>query len=90
MTEMPGKENHEAVKPYREILLQEIEHGLRELSRPASGLFISGLSAGLDIGFGALLMAVNLTLSKGVLAAPVVDMITASMYSVGFILVIFG
>ena len=44
-------------KPYGTILLQEMEAGVKELERPARGLLISGLSAGLDAGFSLLLMA---------------------------------
>ncbi|WP_327053266.1 hypothetical protein [Halomicrococcus gelatinilyticus] len=44
---------------------QEIREGLEELRRPAGGPFISGLSAGLDIGFGMLFMAVILTFVDG-------------------------
>ncbi|HEX6303211.1 MAG TPA: formate/nitrite transporter family protein [Anaerolineales bacterium] len=77
-------------KSYEEILEQEIEEGLKELNRPASGLLISGLSAGLDIGFGALFMAIMLTLAEGRLAPPVEEILVASMYSLGFIFVIVG
>jgi hypothetical protein len=40
-----------AQKSYQTILEQEITEGLRELERPSAGLFISGLSAGLDVSF---------------------------------------
>jgi hypothetical protein len=36
-------------KSYGSILEDEIFQGLGELRRPAAGLFLSGLSAGLDI-----------------------------------------
>ena len=35
------------------------------LDRPAGGLFVSGLSAGLDVGFSLFLMAVMLTRVEG-------------------------
>ncbi len=44
-------EQAEPRKPARRILEQEIAQGLSEMKRPSLGLFISGLSAGLDIGF---------------------------------------
>lgn len=86
-----GKSSTEQTKKsYEEILEQEIEAGLKELNRPASGLLMSGLSAGLDIGFGALFMAIMLTLVEGRLAPPIEEILVASMYSLGFIFVIVG
>lgn len=77
-------------KSYAEILEQEIEEGLRQLNRATSGLLISGLSAGLEIGFGALFMAIMLTLTEGSLARPIVEILVAGTYSPGFIFVILG
>jgi len=77
-------------KSYREILEQQVKEELSQLARPSGGLFISGLSAGLDVGFSVLLMAVMLTLVGGTLPAPVVEILVANMYSVGFIFVILG
>lgn len=77
-------------KSYRRILEEEIEVGLEELGRPARGLFLSGLSAGLDIGFSVLLMAVVATLATGELPAAVVTMLEANAYAIGFIFVILG
>lgn len=80
----------EATRSYHEILEQEIKSGLRELERPAGGLFFSGLSAGLDIGFSALLMAVVITLTRGELPAPISEILVANAYAVGFVFVILG
>lgn len=77
-------------KSYREILEQQVKEELSQLARPSGGLMISGLSAGLDVGFSVLLMAVMLTLVGGTLPAPVVEILVANMYSVGFIFVILG
>lgn len=77
-------------KSYREILSQEIQAGLAEIRRPARGLFLSSLSAGLDIGFSLLLMGTMLTLTSGELGEPVVHILVANMYSVGFVLVVLG
>jgi formate-nitrite transporter family protein len=77
-------------KPSRQILQQEIEEGLDALERPLSRLFVSGLSAGLDLGFSLFLMAVMLTQGKGVLSAPIERILVANMYSIGFIFVVLG
>jgi formate-nitrite transporter family protein len=72
------------------ILHHEIVEGKFALERSAPRLFFSGLSAGLEIGFSAFLMAVVLTLTKGQLSHAVVDLLMANMYSFGFVLVILG
>lgn len=79
-----------AKKPYEEILEQQIEEGVKELKRQASGLLISGVSAGLDVGFGTLFMAIMLTLAEGTLVPAVEEILVATMYSLGFIFVIVG
>jgi formate-nitrite transporter family protein len=85
-----AQEGDSAQKTYREILAEEIATGLRELERPAPGLLLSGLSAGLDVGFSLLLMGVMTTLVRGVLPRPVGEILVANMYSVGFIFVVLG
>ncbi|NHN47536.1 formate/nitrite transporter family protein [Halostella sp. JP-L12] len=76
--------------PYEDILEQEIETGLEELNRGALGLGLSALSAGLDIGFGPLLMAVMVTLAGGTFSVATTEILVANMYAVGFILVVLG
>ena len=78
------------MKPAKEILRSMIEKGEHEIDRETNGLFLSSLSAGLDIGFGPLLMGVILTLSVGSYGDLVTELLLASAYSVGFIFVILG
>jgi formate/nitrite transporter FocA (FNT family) len=76
-------------KSYVTILAQEIREGLDELERPSRGLFLSGLSAGLDVGFSVLALGVLGTLAVG--ASPLTDgLVRANAYALGFILVVFG
>lgn len=77
-------------KSYRTILKHEIIAGLVELKRPASGLFLSSFSAGMDIGFSIILMATMLTSVDGIFSGPVIHILVSNLYSVGFILVILG
>ena len=74
-----------------DILDIEIRRGLSELERPTTGLSLSALSAGLDIGFGPLLMAVILT-TAGVAGTGELtkQLLLAVAYGVGFILVVLG
>lgn len=89
--EPPGQRSEpDEKKSYREILEDEIEAGLAELRRPAEGLFLSSVSAGLDIGFGILAMAVIATLATGELPEVVVRLLEANAYTVGFVFVILG
>lgn len=82
--------NKEPKKSYNTILEEQIEAGLRELTRPGGGLFISGLSAGLDIGFSLFLTGIMVTLVEGSLSRPLKEILVANMYSVGFIFVVLG
>jgi formate-nitrite transporter family protein len=84
------KQAAEPIKPGKEILKQEIEEGLKETERPASGLLISGLSAGLDLGFSVLLMGVVMSLSDGAIPEIAKQILVALSYSAGFIFVIIG
>lgn len=45
----PRSDDVEPKKPSRQILEQEIGEGVDALERPLGGLFMSGLSAGLDM-----------------------------------------
>jgi len=54
------------------------------------GLFLSAVSAGLDIGFSLFLMGAMRTLIKGQLPPPISALLVANMYAVGFIFVVLG
>lgn len=80
----------EAKKPSKEILAEELAEGVEALERSAAGLLISGLSAGLDIGFSVFLMAVVRTMLAGRVADEGLHFLNANMYAVGFIFVVLG
>ncbi|MDR3638148.1 MAG: formate/nitrite transporter family protein [Isosphaeraceae bacterium] len=86
----PVAEEQAPKKASRLILLHEIEEGLDAIERPLAGLFVSGLSAGLDVGFSLFLMAVVLTRVEGTMPPAVVSLLLANMYAVGFIFVVLG
>lgn len=75
---------------YEEILQLEIEEGIDQLNRPLEGLALSGLSAGLDIGFGPFLMAVVVTLTGATFSDALTSLLTANAYAVGFLFVVVG
>jgi formate/nitrite transporter FocA (FNT family) len=80
----------EPKRPSQEILHHEIVEGVDALERPLVPLFISGLSAGLDIGFSLFVMAVVRTLAGTRWSEPIVILATANAYAVGFIFVVLG
>jgi formate/nitrite transporter FocA (FNT family) len=77
-------------KSYETILAQQTRQAKTELSRPAKGLLLSSLAAGLEIGVGPFLMVVLHTLTHGVYARPAVELLVGLGYTVGFILVVVG
>lgn len=79
----------EAKKPSRQILREEISEGVSALRRPIAGLFLSGLSAGLDIGFSLLLLAAFRERNPNPYH-PESDILEALIYSLGFIFVTLG
>lgn len=80
----------EPQKSYRTILEQEVATAEEEMKRPALALLLSGLSAGLDIGFGPLTMVVLGAILSPTLPKPVVEVLKANAYAVGFIFVVLG
>lgn len=77
-------------KSYHTVLEQQIEQAEEELERPATALLLSGLAAGLELGFGPFAMAVQSTLTKDVFPRPVQELLNASLYAVGFVFVVLG
>ncbi len=93
MLSLKEKDRPEERKPQKSqllILQQAEEAALTQLERNTKGLILSGISAGLDIGFSVLLMTVVLTMFTGIFPAPVVTFIVGNMYPIGFIFVILG
>lgn len=76
--------------PTSDVLKSLIDSGLHEIERDRLGLVLSSFSAGLDIGFGPLLMAVVLTMSQGGFGDLGTELILAGSYSIGFVFVILG
>jgi formate-nitrite transporter family protein len=88
-----NKNNPVEQKPQKsqQLILQHTEEAaLTQLNRTPAGLMLSAFSAGLDVGFSVLMMAVVLTLFNGVFPDPVVHFLVANMYPIGFIFVVLG
>src|SRR4051794_34331485 len=90
LSQSAGDENPSPKKAPKEILQSELEEGNEALERSSSSLFVSGLSAGLDLGFSLLLMAVMWTQLHGKFPEPIVHLAMANMYTIGFVIVVLG
>jgi formate-nitrite transporter family protein len=80
----------QAQKSYHTILEQHVRQANEELERPAIALLLSGVSAGLDLGFGPFLMAVMVTLTAKELPHSVSQIVVNLAYSMGFVFVVVG
>ena len=75
---------------YQRILEREMENALKEIHRPPQGVFLSALSAGLNLSFGALLMAMALTFSGGFESRLVQQVVLGGVSSIAFLFVVIG
>lgn len=93
MLSFKKKNKPEEQKPQKSqlLILQHTEEAaLTQLERNSKGLILSGISAGLDIGFSVLLMTVVLTIFTEFFPQPIVKFIVGNMYPLGFIFVVLG
>jgi len=73
-----------------EILDEQIATALLQHRRSNRELFLSGISAGLEIGFSVFLMAALYTKFQGIVNPSAMDVLLALAYPLGFIFVIIG
>ncbi len=86
----PEREVSAETRDYRAVLEQEIANALQEMRRPAGGLALSGVAAGLNLSFGALFMAMALTFADGFGSALTRQFVLAGVSVIGFLLVLLG
>ncbi len=77
-------------KQIDEILDEQIETGMREHKRSNQALFLSSISAGLEVGFSVFLMATIYTLFNEVVHPSILHVLLAIAYPLGFIFVVIG
>jgi formate/nitrite transporter FocA (FNT family) len=77
-------------KQIDEILDEQIETALREHNRSNQDLFLSAISAGLEVGFSVFLMASIFSLFNNVVHPSILHVMLALAYPVGFIFVVIG
>ena len=76
-------------EPY-EIMVEQLEAGLKEHRRSNTGLFISSLSAGLEVGFSILVIGIIYTFFKTEVSHGKLYLMMALVYPIGYIFVIIG
>ena len=89
-TETGSDEPSGASLSYQNILEREMEEALQGIARPATGVFLSGLAAGLNLSFGALFMGMALTFSGGFESQLVQQIALGSLSSIAFLFVVLG
>jgi len=77
-------------KKINEILDEQIESALHEHNRSNQDLFLSAISAGLEVGFSVFLMAAIFSLFNGVIHPSFLHVMIALAYPLGFIFVVIG
>ncbi|HBH49523.1 MAG TPA: formate transporter [Bacteroidales bacterium] len=77
-------------KQINEILDEQIESAMHEHNRSNQDLFLSAVSAGLEIGFSVFLMATIFSLFTALLNPAVLHVFLALAYPLGFIFVVIG
>ncbi|MEO6039467.1 MAG: formate/nitrite transporter family protein [Saprospiraceae bacterium] len=80
----------EKPKEAYEIMRDQIRAGLKEHNRSDLGLFLSSLSAGLEVGFSILIIGIIFTLFKDESSAGQLALMMALVYPIGYIFVIIG
>ncbi|MEQ8703851.1 MAG: formate/nitrite transporter family protein [Phaeodactylibacter sp.] len=87
------KESQETVtrpKSMERIVKEQIEESMEEYRRSNKALFLSALTAGLDLGFSLLVIGVLYTMFSDQLSVEVMQVVLALAYPIGFIFVILG
>lgn len=85
---MASEENQP--KETEEVLEEQLAHGMDEYRRSTLSLFLSSVTAGLEIGFSILLMGILYTVFKGHLPEGILHLVVSFGYPLGFIFVIIG
>jgi formate/nitrite transporter FocA (FNT family) len=86
----PNKEGADQPKGVNDILDEQISTATYEYKRSNKRLFVSSLSAGLEIGFSIFLMGILFTLFHAKVSSEILHVLVSIAYPLGFIFVIIG
>lgn len=84
------KSAKDTAKSHGEILREQLIEGLETYDRNLKSIFLSSLTAGMEIGFSYLLMGTLFAFALPYVGEDAVFKIIAFVYPLGFILVVFG
>jgi len=90
MSTSPKTNPEEKPKEAYEIMHEQIQAGLKEYNRSDLGLFLSSLSAGLEVGFSILTIGIIYTLFKNESSTGQLTLMMALVYPIGYVFVIIG
>jgi formate/nitrite transporter FocA (FNT family) len=90
MSNQSQNRSEEKPKEAVEIMREQIDTGLKEYKRSNLGLFLSSLSAGLEVGFSILAIGIIYTLFKNESTNGQLALMMALVYPIGYIFVIIG
>jgi formate/nitrite transporter FocA (FNT family) len=85
-----GAEEATTKKSSGAIMLAEVREAVTALEMPVGRLLVSGLSAGLELGFSLFVLATVRSVLDGVAPAWATDLLAAAVYPFGFIIVVLG
>lgn len=77
-------------KSVEQITSEQIEEGIEAYNRSNRGLFLSAFTAGMDLGFSLLIMAILYTMFSAKVSSEVMQVMMALAYPVGFLFVVLG
>lgn len=86
----PAKHTLEQPKEAYDIMVEQLEAGLKEHNRSNTGLLLSSISAGLEVGFSILIIGIIYTLFKTDVSTSKLHLMMAMVYPIGYIFVIIG
>ena len=90
MASTATSKSEEKPKEAYEIMNEQISAGLKEYKRSDLGLFLSSLSAGLEVGFSILVIGIIYTLFKNDSTTGQLAVMMAMAYPIGYVFVIIG
>lgn len=82
--------SQEKPKSQLEILVDQLCEGIETYREKESKVFISAITAGLEIGFSFLLIAILYTILKNRISPDIIFYVLAFAYPIGFIIVVLG
>ncbi|NEN23290.1 formate/nitrite transporter family protein [Cryomorpha ignava] len=77
-------------KDSKQVLREQLNESMQEYRRSNLNIFLSAVTAGLEIGFSILLMGILYTVFRNYLPDDLLHLVTAFGYPLGFIFVIIG